>query len=57
MDLLKKVIGMNLLFLNNKFLILSKVFEILAILTPSSLLGQVSTDTTTYISNLILAKN
>jgi hypothetical protein len=57
MDLLKKVIGMNLLFLNNKFLILSKVFEISAILTPSSLLGQVSTDTTTYISNLILAKN
>ena len=29
MDSLKKVIGMNLLFFNNNFLILNKVFEIL----------------------------
>ena len=29
MDLLKKVINMNLLFINNKFFILNKVFDIL----------------------------
>ena len=58
MDLLKKVIDINLLFFNNKFLILNKFFDVLdlfdprhhlwAILTPSFMFRQVTTDTTSF---------
>ena len=55
MDLLKEVINMNLLFFDNKFLILNKFFifyffyprhHLWAILTPSFMFRQVATDTT-----------